>query len=112
MSEVTALPFDNVHLNIGDGFDINSTHFVAPVSGIYSIGTSVRGVGNVLFWIVKNGAFHARLDLTDTLFNAHASTTISLLAGDAVWIAINVDGEAPCSVNLCRFHGHLLHQLI
>ena len=59
-SDVTGdLTFDQVDINIGNGFDGSSGIFKAPVSGIYKISFSGQSsfgrFDNTYIWVVKNG---------------------------------------------------------
>ena len=110
------LPFDTVAVNLGGGFDLQSSHFVAPVAGIYQINVTLRGNGYTAFHVLVNGSVFVVLFTSDTDM-VTASTLISLTVGDNVWVetrgsSVYGSGDSHCSTKTCHFSGILIHQAL
>ncbi|KAK3584331.1 hypothetical protein CHS0354_031002 [Potamilus streckersoni] len=87
------LVFDDVHLNIGNGYNKQSGLFLAPVSGLYlilmTISTDYSTGPDVV--VVRNGS---RLCATIPSMNDHlyagspCNVIVQLMQGDEVWAKV------------------------
>ena len=84
-----ALPFEQVHTNVGDDFDTTSGRFTCEIPGIYlftyNIGTNTNGP---LIYLMKNnvhinGVYRADENLIDIVSN---TAVLQLVAGDQIWL--------------------------
>ena len=48
----STIPFDDVQLNVGGGYNPATSHFTAPVSGIYSISYAVLAYSGAMYTYV------------------------------------------------------------
>ena len=85
-----AVMYDKVLLNVGRGYNSKTGHFVAPVSGIYSVSASVLGLStkHTMLEIVKDGEEIVTLwayGIGRAELATH-SIHIALRRGEAVWV--------------------------
>ena len=81
------IAFDNVILNLGNGYHNQHGAFIAPVPGVYSFSTSLLSVSSHCHAeLVKNGQILAMIDFSDTItfIQAAQGVIVELDAGDDV----------------------------
>ncbi|KAJ8298949.1 hypothetical protein KUTeg_023009 [Tegillarca granosa] len=85
-----AIEYNEVITNLGHGYDSRHGHFIAPIDGIYIFAVTAMGEPNEALHlnIVKNGAIvgYARAALSTEYESGTAVITLSLVAGDMVWV--------------------------
>ncbi|XP_045157222.2 uncharacterized protein LOC123523631 [Mercenaria mercenaria] len=89
----STIPFPDVKLNIGGGYQNTSSVFVAPQAGVYVFSTSIMSFwnpnGELHAGIMKNGVYQAGAYVNDIGGPPEqGSVTISMLlgVGDRVWV--------------------------
>jgi hypothetical protein len=107
------IPFNNVILNEGQGFNVNTHIFTCPVSGTYNFQTSLLSTGGsaVVTEIVKEGnrlvQAHAQ-----PFRNTHAQGFNSVFTkcdkGENVWVRLDRYGDKVHSESFTTFSGFLL----
>ena len=106
--------FDNVLLNLGNGYHKQHGAFIAPVSGVYSFSVSLLSVSpHCHAKLVKDGQILAMLDFSDTTKYIQSSqgVIVELNAGDDV--SVKEANYTDCVYNglyFSRFSGFLLYQ--
>lgn len=84
------IQYNAVITNIGHGYDSRHGHFTASLNGIYMFAVTVMGEPNETLQlnIVKNGATvgFARSALSREYETGTSVITLSLVAGDMVWV--------------------------
>ncbi|KAK3083949.1 hypothetical protein FSP39_005867, partial [Pinctada imbricata] len=84
-----AIEFDQVITNVGHGYDPRHGHFIAPITGLYLISSSVMSVGghDLYCEILKNGQMVSRLYGGTADAEGNTQTfVIELQLGDMVWV--------------------------
>ncbi|XP_070186014.1 uncharacterized protein [Littorina saxatilis] len=110
------LKFDNVGLNIGQGYNPGTFTFVAPVSGLYMLSFKVIGATeHVRFAMMQQDGQLIAETGTAQGGNARAfvQTLQPLTSGDSVWVERMYSGLASVvggGVDTC-FYGYLLNKL-
>ena len=106
----TPVTFDVVFANVGDSFDVYSSHFVCNVNGTYLFTAHVLGQNgrDVFAWIMMNDRHRAPLHGDGRAGYGGGSQTIimSLRRDDHVWIQLNKD--SALLNDYTTFSGHLL----
>ena len=112
----STIPFPDVKLNIGGGYNHVSSVFVTPTAGLYIFSTSIMSYwndkGEVHVAIMKNGVYVAGAYVNDVGGPPEqGSVTIALLldVGDQVWVQhlVHNDGALYGS-SLTSFMGCLI----
>ncbi|GFN78454.1 complement c1q tumor necrosis factor-related protein 3-like [Plakobranchus ocellatus] len=106
----TQVSFDKIHLNLGDSFDVYSSHFVCKVNGTYLFTVHMLSMENVTAygWIMLNKAhqmaFHGQAP------HGTGSNTIilRLVKDDHVWVQLNEN--SAIHKMLSSFSGHILYE--
>ncbi|KAL3871595.1 hypothetical protein ACJMK2_039586 [Sinanodonta woodiana] len=87
LSSQQALVFDNVYINVGNGYDATTGVFRAPVPGMYVIMVTVSSEGDSIaddIEVVHNGVALCRL--TQVHYGGCSCNVVARLkVGDAVW---------------------------
>ena len=79
--------FEHVLTNIGNGYDVNTGIFIAPVSGLYSFAAELASPAPGGFYIILNDTNVAYLFVTGGKWESCSETvTLKLDVGDKVWI--------------------------
>ena len=106
----TPVTFDVVYANVGDSFDVYSSHFVCQVNGTYLFTAHVLGQNerDVFAWIMMNDRHRAPLHGDARAGYGSGSQTIilPLRRDDHVWIQLNKD--SALLNDYTTFTGHLL----
>ena len=106
--------FDHIILNIGDGYDKYSGHFIAPYQGLYSFVVSFTKMTdhNLSLRIVKYRAAITRgiSNTKDAIDTTTVSAAVELMKGDHVWVenAYPVDSVEGLRREWTYFSGHLV----
>ncbi|XP_067670377.1 uncharacterized protein [Haliotis asinina] len=96
----TPLPFSKILYNSGDGYNLTSGTFTAPVSGTYMFWAQIENIEPNTYmniWIMKTGRddiLSSGWVATDTTISdavANAQTVQHLNTGEEVWVEITVE---------------------
>ncbi|PVD34829.1 hypothetical protein C0Q70_06108 [Pomacea canaliculata] len=93
----TPVTFDKVHTNLGNSFDVYSSHFICKVNGTYMFTVHVLGAENwtAYGWIMLNSdhqmAFHG--DAQARHGTGSNSIILQLIREDHVWIQLNANSS-------------------
>jgi hypothetical protein len=108
----TPVTYDVVFANVGDSFDIYSSHFVCRVNGTYLFTAHVLGQNgrDVYAWLMMNDRHRAPLHGDGRAGYGGGSQTIvlTLKRDDHVWIQLNKDSALLNDYS--TFSGHLLFE--
>nr|XP_057937040.1 complement C1q tumor necrosis factor-related protein 3-like [Doryrhamphus excisus] len=110
----TTLVFKRVVTNVGNGYDVNTGIFTAPVKGIYFIifTASVGNSGAMNAAVLKNGVnMFAVYDTRGTHGSATNGMTLELEAGDKLWVTLWVNKSTFDQSRLSTFSGFLIEPL-
>ncbi|KAH9525286.1 Caprin-2 [Bulinus truncatus] len=108
----TPITFDKIHLNLGDSFDVYSSHFICKVNGTYVFTVHMLSMENqtAYGWVMLNNdhqmAFHGDAQAR----HGTGSNTIMLRLSreDHVWVQLN---ENSAILNhFSSFSGHILFE--
>ncbi|KAL8591362.1 hypothetical protein ACOMHN_052626 [Nucella lapillus] len=106
----TPVTFDKVHTNLGDSFDIYSSHFVCRINGTYIFIVHVLSAENrtAYGWVMLNNdhqmAFHG--DAQSRHGTGSNTIILHLVRDDHVWVQLN---ENSSLLNhFSSFSGHIL----
>ncbi|KAK7004372.1 complement C1q subcomponent subunit C [Biomphalaria glabrata] len=108
----TPITFDKIHLNIGDSFDVYSSHFICKVNGTYLFTVHMLSMENqtAYGWLMLNNdhqmAFHG--DAQSRHGTGSNTVILRLSKEDHVWIQLN---ENSAILNhFSSFSGHILFE--
>ncbi|KAL3852121.1 hypothetical protein ACJMK2_015804 [Sinanodonta woodiana] len=109
--------FDNITLNIGNGYDARHGVFRAPRNGTYTFSSSVttNAGSQIAIEIVKNGEQLVQMrSLNDYMWSMATSVVnVNLLKGDDVWVRHSAIGDANVlqidDGLYTSFSGYLIH---
>lgn len=108
----TPVTYDKVHTNLGDSFDVYSSHFICKVNGTYLFTVHVLSAENrtAYGWIMLNNdhqiAFHG--DAQSRHGTGSNTIILHLVRDDHVWVQLN---ENSSLLNhFSSFSGHLLFE--
>ncbi|CAL1526366.1 unnamed protein product [Lymnaea stagnalis] len=108
----TPITFDKVHLNLGDSFDVYSSHFICKVNGTYLFTIHMLSMENqtAYGWLMLNNdhqmAFHG--DAQARHGTGSNTVILRLSREDHVWIQLN---ENSAILNhFSSFSGHILFE--
>jgi hypothetical protein len=108
----TPVTFDVVYTNVGDAFDVRSSHFVCPLNGTFLFSAHILGQNgrDVFAWLMLNDGHRAPLHGDGRAGYGAGSQTIilSLKLGDRVWMQLNRD--SALMNDYTTFSGHLLFE--
>ena len=98
-SQSNPLPFDDVAVNVGNGWNAVTNKFAAPHSGVYqlhlTLTSNVPVQGQLNFLLVWNNVNYANIFIDKTNQNGRETRSRSIMidasAGDQFWIAINAN---------------------
>jgi hypothetical protein len=92
ISENTDVKFDRVVTNVGDGYDMETGKFTAPVDGVYqfNIIISAQGRQKAAVMVLKNGEMVTTVWAESVPSWATSSNVavLSLSKGDRVWLTL------------------------
>ncbi|CAG5130783.1 unnamed protein product, partial [Candidula unifasciata] len=108
----TPVTFDKIHLNLGDSFDVYSSHFICKVNGTYLFTVHMLSMENhtAYGWIMLNNdhqmAFHG--DAQARHGTGSNTIILRLSRDDHVWVQLN---ENSAVLNhFSSFSGHILFE--
>ncbi|ESO05252.1 hypothetical protein HELRODRAFT_77797 [Helobdella robusta] len=108
----TAIIFDTVFINEGNGFDSSTSKFICPVGGSYLFSAHILSQLqlDVYAWIMLNDKHQLPLHGNGRAGHGSDSQTIilPLKAGDKVWVLINKDSATFNDYS--TFSGFLLYE--
>ena len=108
------VPFNNISVNIGNGWDPTAKAFIAPVAGVYQFSLSMGSKGAASFELHVISGWYYFLNIQDGSLrysSGSVTTMVSLNSGDNVFVELNRQGTAACSgAAFCHFSGVLVHQ--
>ncbi|XP_053374783.1 cerebellin-1-like [Mercenaria mercenaria] len=112
LSDAQIIPFDEVILNEGQGFNTNTHMFTCPVTGTYTFQTALLSPGSAIAIteIVKEGnrLVQAHAEPGATHAQGFNSVVTKCNEGENVWVRICVHGNAVYSDRFTTFSGFLL----
>lgn len=88
VSEGFNIKFDDVLVNSGNGYDVSTGIFTAPISGAYHFSMSMASPTIAHFFLMKNGQ-NVEYTFTgndNTWESTSQSAVMELLQGDHVWV--------------------------
>ncbi|KAL8565107.1 hypothetical protein ACOMHN_005310 [Nucella lapillus] len=108
----TPVIFDTIHTNLGDSFDVYSSHFICKVNGTYLFTVHVLSAENqtAYGWIMLNNDHQLAFHGDGRARHGTGSNTLILRLGwdDHVWVQLN---EKSSLLNhFSSFSGHLLFE--
>ena len=111
-----ALPFEQVHTNIGDDFDAATGQFTCEIPGIYiitySVSTSVHNP--VICLHTNNGRINCVYRTIENRHDVSSNTAVlQLTTGDTVWLWCRDSGKQVFSneYRYTTFSGAILHEM-
>ena len=111
------IKFDRVITNIGNGFNPDTSHFVAPVNGLYVFFSSLMGKNKPFTaFLLHNGAYMSRLfgaKIGCNCYHYPVATNqiiLQMKKGDEVWLELLVGDSVTGSGtgSMSNFNGYLL----
>ena len=114
--QLNPFPFDEVAVNIGNGWNATSNRFVAPYSGVYQLHLTVtiQPFSTINYQLVRNGGAYANVYGSIIIHNGYEtrsrSIMIDALVGDIFNIISNLSASNLYSnqFRLISFSGFLL----
>ena len=86
--QLSIIRFEHVLTNIGNGYDVNSGIFIAPVPGLYSFSAELASPAAGRLYIMFNGTNVAYLFVNGVGWQSCSETvSLKLHFGDKVWIS-------------------------
>ncbi|KAL4221766.1 Cerebellin-1 [Mactra antiquata] len=103
------IPFDNVMINLGNGYNNNHGTFIAPVSGLYVFGVTLHIYGERTWgYFVVNGNAIAKINIFPV--QSSQMVIVRLDQGDDVSVQNYSPGKALMGDGYSTFCGFLLYQ--
>ena len=108
--------FENVSLNLGNGFHPQHGIFIVPRSGVYVITTSILHESQPGLYfhgaIVHQGTVIAKLDGAEGWEHSAQTVLIQAQAGDEIWVRnVGTSNENIYGDYFSTFSGYLLWEL-
>ena len=116
-SQLDIVPFEDVSVNIGDGWNKTANKFVVPYAGVYQLHltASLNAYSTVDYRLMWNNVSYASVLITSTNYNyihgRSRSIMIKAIVGDIFHIAASTSGSFavnPPQYRLTSFTGFLL----
>ena len=108
------LPFEDVSVNVGNGWNTTSNKFLVPYAGVYQLHLTVTSIGyaGINCLLVWNEVPHADVLSTTVLYNNSITRSKSIMieasVGDTFYIATMTSNKLYGSCRETSFTGYLL----
>lgn len=111
------IKFEHVVTNVGNGYDVNTGIFTAPVPGLYFFSAELASPSNARFYLMFNGTvvtYLFTIGANTKWESSSESITLKLELGDKVWVngLGTIEGYEPHNCQPTCYHSSFAGFLI